>query len=344
MDWVPQEVPEDLLRGRVAKVAAACKANGADALLLYSSFTRPAQVCALTQFVPFWSQAFLVVTAEGSTMLTMATTGRTVNWIRSSSCVDEVLVGPDIGTTASEWLAGQAQAGTVAIAGMSDLPHAALASLRRMLPHAELREANDWYAPLEAGFIPAPAVAARTQQIARAGLSLVTTLPFRSANDIVAAIDGYCRANGAEEIAVVLAPDLAHDSLLRRLEGETTLGERFAVQVSLAYKGCWLRVASSYLRDAETATELPECLMARAELQRGRLGASSQNLAACAAKAAKALLDDWSLEARSAGLPLATIAAAGYQESAVVPTCATLSMQLRAGNSSFLLAEPVAFS
>jgi hypothetical protein len=41
---------------------------------------------------------------------------------------------------------------------------------------------------------------------------------------------------------------------------------------------------------------------------------------------------------------LATIAAAGYQESAVVPTCATLSMQLRAGNSSFLLAEPVAFS
>ena len=162
--------------------------------------------------------------------------------------------------------------------------------------------------------------------------------------DIVAAIDGYCRANGAEEVAVVLAPDLAHDSLLRRLEGETTLGERFAVQVSLAYKGCWLRVASSYLRDAETATELPECLMARAELQRGRLGASSQNLAACAAKAAKALLDDWSLEARSAGLPLATIAAAGYQESAVVPTCATLSMQLRAGNSSFLLAEPVAFS
>ena len=344
MDWVPHEVPEELLRGRVAQVAAACQANGVDALLLYSSFTRPAQVCALTQFVPFWSQAMLVVTAQGRTMLTMATTARTVQWINSTSCVDEVVVGPDIGVTASKWLASQTQASTIAVAGMSDVPHTALSSLRHALPNTELREANAWYAPLETGFTPAPLVAERALQIARTGLSLVTSLTFQGAHDIVAAIDGHCRSNGAEEIAVLLAPDLSRSSLLHRLEGDTSLGECFAVQVSLAYKGCWLRIAGSYRRGAAAVAELPECELARTEVQRGLLGASSDDLAASAASAAKANLDDWSLEARCGGLPLATIACAGHTNAKWVPAFSTLSLQLRAGNVSFVLAEPVAFS
>ena len=344
MDWVPQEVPEELLRGRVVQVAAACQSNGVDALLLYSSFTRPAQVCALTQFVPFWSQAMLVVTAQGRTMLTMATTGRTVQWINSTSCVDEVVVGPDIGATASKWLASQTKASAIAVASMSDVPQAALDSLRHFLPKTELREANAWYAPLEAEFTPAPLVAERAQQIARAGLSLVTSLTFQGAHDIVAAIDGHCRSCGAEEVAVMLAPDLSRSSLLHRLEGETSLGECFAVQLSLAYKGCWLRIGSSYRRDAAKVTELPECELARTEVQLGILGASSGGLAVRAASAAKANLEDWSLEARCGGLPLATIAGAGHTTAESVPAFSTLYLQLCAGNISFVLAEPVAFS
>jgi hypothetical protein len=328
----------------VAQVAAACQANGVDALLLYSSFTRPAQVCALTQFVPFWSQAMLVVTAQGRTMLTMATTGRTVQWINSTSCVDEVVVGPEIGATASKWLASQTQASAIAVANMSDVPQAALDSLRHSLTNVELREANAWYAPLEAGFTPAPMVAQRALQIARAGLSLVTSLTFQGTHDIVAAIDGHCRSSGAEEVAVLLAPDLSSSSLLHRLEGETSLGECFAVQVSLAYKGCWLRIGSSYRRDAATVTELPECGLARTEVQRGHLGASSGDLAASAASAAKANLEDWSLEARFGGLPLATIACAGHTAAESIPAFSTLYLQLHAGNVSFVLAEPVAFS
>jgi hypothetical protein len=267
-----------------------------------------------------------------------------VQWINSTSCVDEVVVGPDIGVTASKWLASQTQASTIAVAGMSDVPHTALSSLRHALPNTELRGANAWYAPLETGFTPAPLVAERALQIARTGLSLVTSLTFQGAHDIVAAIDGHCRSNGAEEVAVLLAPDLSRSSLLHRLEGDTSLGECFAVQVSLAYKGCWLRIAGSYRRGAAAVAELPECELARTEVQRGLLGASSDDLAASAASAAKANLDDWSLEARCGGLPLATIACAGHTNAKWVPAFSTLSLQLRAGNVSFVLAEPVAFS
>lgn len=343
MDWVPQEVPEDLLRGRVGEVAAACRAQGADALLLYASFTRPAQVSALTHFVPFWSQALLAVAADGRTMLTMATTGRTVQWIRSTSCVDEVLVGPDIGATAGKWLADKTPSGAVAVAGLDDLPQSVLAGLRHTLPQANLREAGDWYAALEAGFHPTPVVAARTQAIARAGLALVTGRPYRSAHEIVAAIDAHCRAAGAEEVAVTLAPDLDRSNVLRRLEGDAPLGARFAVQASVAYKGCWLRVATSFRRDGALAVELPECVGARAELQRGA-SATVDAMAKRAADVIGAQLEDWTLEARRGGLPLATVAVAGRPATCAVPAFSTLSLQLGAGGAGFVLAEPLAFS
>ena len=343
MDWVPQEVPEDLLRGRVDKVAAACRAQGADALLLYASFTRPAQVSALTHFVPFWSQALLAVAADGRTMLTMATTGRTVQWIRSTSCVDEVLVGHDIGATVGNWLADKTPSGVVAVAGLDDLPQSVLAGLRRTLPQADPREASGWYAALEARFHPTPVVAARTQEIARAGLALVTGRPYLAAHDIVAAIDAHCRAAGAEEVAVALAPDLDRSTVLRRLEGNAPLGARFAVQASVAYKGCWLRMATSFRRDGATAVELPECADARAELQRGA-GATVDALATRAADVIGARLQDWTLEARRGGLPLATVAVAGRPATSEVPAFSTLSLQLCAGGAGFVLAEPLAFS
>lgn len=343
MDWVPQEVPEELLRARLAQVAAACRVAGADALLLYASFTRPAYVSALTHFVPFWSQAMLAVAADGRTLLTMATTGRTVQWIRSTACVDEVVVGPEIGATVSEWLAGR-DARVLAVAGLPDVPQAALDGLRRKLPNAQLREAQDWYAPLEVGFGPAPAVAQRTLQIARDGLALVGAQACTDAHAVVAMIDGHCRAAGAEEVAVWLAPDLAHGALLRRLEGQAPLGKRFAVQVSLAYKGCWMRLGGSYVRNGATATELPASVSARAQLQQIAAGVASADLAADAARAAGAPLQDWSLEARRGGLPLATVAAADYAGEELVPAASTFSLRLGTGADCIVLAEPVAFS
>lgn len=336
MDWVPSEVPEALLRERVGQVATACQEHGLDALVLYASFVRPAQISALAHFVPFWSQALLVITATGGTLLTMATTGRTVLWIRKTSCVDEVIVGPDIGATAARWLAGRAT--RIGVAAMSDVPQAALDALCRDLPGARLEDAQSWYAALEAGFHPPPLLARRALAIAQDGLRQVDMLATTDAHAIVAAVEGHCRQAGAEDVLVWMAPDLDRSAALQRLEGEVTLGERFAVQASLAYKGCWLRLATSYLRTANGCVEDPTCGRARAALRDQPIAADA---AAAAARAAGATLEDWRVEARRAGLPLADIAGPQHGGGLALPRCATLSLQLRAASGSVRLATPL---
>lgn len=343
MDWVPAEVPPEWLDERVSQVAAACRSHDIDALLLFADFVRPARVSALTHFIPFWSQAALVVTRDGGTLLTMATTGRTVQWIRSCARVDEVVVGPDLGATLGQWLQGRFGAARVALAGLSDWPQPVIASLQRALPESPLQDAQAWYPLTEVGFRPAPGVAARALALVRDGLEQVTAQPYAGAHDIVAAIEGRCRSQGAEEVSVLLAPDLRHSAIGRRLEGSVALGERFAVQLSLAYKGHWLRGGSSFMRHGGCAVELPACREARTRLQGSAVpGLPAARLAqGLITRDAGSTLLDWSLEARRGGLPLACIAAAGYEEQAGIPPFSTFSARLGADGHAWLLVEPL---
>src|SRR5256886_13853233 len=47
---------------------------------------------------------------------------------------------------------------------------------------------------------------------------------------------------GAEEVVPRLAPDLRTYTTLLILEGDALLGERYAVQLSVAYKATWIRI------------------------------------------------------------------------------------------------------
>lgn len=349
MDWLPEEVPRELLDDRVRSVARACRSRDVDALLLYASFVRPARVSALTHFVPFWSQAALVVTHDGATMLTMATTGRTVQWIRQCAVADEVRVGPDIGHTAGQWLHERRLGRRLALVDAGDWPQPALDGLARALPDATLQPANGWYDALDAGFGCTPAVAARALELARGGLAQVAAAGRGSArepdaHEIVGAVEAHCRARGAEEVSVLVAPDLRQSPGLRRLEGPTTLGAHFAVQLSVAYKGHWLRCAGSFRQDGGSVVESPACAEWRRRLQQA---ASAPGLEAgrlarrLAGDGAGAVLADWCLESRSAGLPLACIAARGHAEHTPVPGGSTFSARLRSDGHEWLIAEPI---
>jgi hypothetical protein len=352
MDWLPEEVPREKLVERIEQVAQACQAQSVDALLLYSGFTRPVRVSVLTHFVPFWSQAALVVTRDGQTMLTMATTGRTVQWIRQCAVVDEVRVGPDIGHTAGQWLHERGLGRSLALADRGDWPQAALDGLKRAMPDAVLQLANGWYDPLDAGFGPTAVVAARALELARGGLAQVDalgrgSLHERDAHEIVAAIDGYCRARGAEEVSVLVATDVRRSARLQRLEGPTRLGSHFAVQLSVAYKGHWLRCGSSFMRDGPAVVEWPACAEWRQRVQQASIPPGAQAgqwVAQFKSGSASTVMGDWSLESRSRGLPLVCIAAPGHAEHTPVPRFSTLTARLRSEGQEWLVAEPIPLS
>ena len=343
MDWNEAEWPDALLRGRVAQVAAACAALDVDALLLYTGFTRPAQVSALTHFVPFWSQALLAITRSGESMLAMATTGRTVQWIRSVSRVGEVIVGPEIGASAGQWLAALKHVRRVALAAPDDWPQSAHAGLRRTLPEAKLEAAGPWLTTLEAGFDPSFHVCRTANAIADSAIALVCSgAGWSNANALVAALDGHCRALGAEEVSVHLAPDLSLIPVPHRLEGPTKLGARFGVRLTLAYKGHWLRAGSSFSATGATVEELPACVAARHELRDAAMrNRRIDALLAAVQQASGARVADWHLEARRAGLPLASVSASDRHGAASAPGGSTLSARLELDGLPLILSTPL---
>ena len=342
MDWDAAEVSEETLRQRVSQVAQACGAQGLDAVLHYASFTRPAQVSALTHFVPFWSQALLAITPSGASMLAMATTGRTVQWIRSASRVDEILVGSEIGAIAGPWLRDKTPARRIAIAAPDDLPHSAHAGLRATLPETIFESADPWLAALEDGFGPTARVAQTTAHIAQSALALTPSASWPDGQTLVAALDGHCRALGAEEVLVKIAPDLARHADPCRLEGPVALGAYFGVRLTLAYKGCWLRAGSSFSNTGATPVEAPACAQAldalRATAARTR---AIDALIDAMERASGARVQAWHVEARKGGLPLACVSASDRIQARDAPVFSTFCARLQSNGIPMIVSAPL---
>ena len=202
------ELPDAVLDARLARVRAAMDAAGLDALLLYTNNTRAAGVSWLTGFVPYWSEALLVVPRDREPVLVAALSYRVKSWIERTSRLAEVIHGPRIGLEVAKLIA-----------------------------------------PVRAEADPAEiALAMRAAAIAQHALAQT---PGRGASlgESIAAIEAQARTDGAEEVYVAAAPDLDRDRRLRRIEGEAALGESFALRATIAYKGAWIRLTRTFLRD-----------------------------------------------------------------------------------------------
>src|SRR5215467_8493491 len=110
------ELPDATLEARLDRVRAAMRDARLDALLVYTNNTRPAGVSWLTGFVPYWSEALLVVPREGAPFLVVALSYRVKSWIERTSRVAEVVHTPRIGLEAARMIAAAAPAAAVGIA------------------------------------------------------------------------------------------------------------------------------------------------------------------------------------------------------------------------------------
>jgi len=219
------ELPDAVLDARLARVRAAMDAAGLDALLLYTNNTRAAGVSWLTGFVPYWSEALLVVPRDREPVLVVALSYRVKSWIERTSCLAEVIHGPRIGFEAAKLIAAWKPDAAVGIADLDGLA-------------AGIVEDD----PAEI------ALAMRAAAIAQHALAQT---PGRGASlgESIAAVEAQARTDGAEEVYVAAAPDLDRDRRLRRIEGEAALGESFALRATIAYKGAWIRLTRTFLRD-----------------------------------------------------------------------------------------------
>jgi hypothetical protein len=246
ISWSRDEVPPTVLEGRVARLQEQMRAAGLGVVLIYTSFARPSAVAWLTHFVPYWNEALLVVFPTGAPVLLAAFSKRVHDWIRSVSHVGEVRSAPDLGRAAAALLKERPpEPSRVGVVELDALPwrvaepilkpeHGGLvdvtalfASIRQPADEAEIR------------------LAQRAANITAQALGAISPRPTR-ASEVLSALEASARLNGAEEVLPRLAPDLRADATLRRFEGDASLGERFAVELSVAYKATWVRVARCF--------------------------------------------------------------------------------------------------
>ena len=341
MSWSRQEMPVAQLDERLARLQAAMREAGLDALLVYTSFAQPSAVHWITHFTPYWSEALLVVRPEGAPVLLAALTKRVHPWIREVSHLQELRMTPRLGTGAVDLLASTGAAGQAArlgVVGLDDLPWSVAEPLFQAYPGARLVDASALFAAVRQ---PADAaelgLARQALAKAQAALNGLDSVQAQRASAVTTTIEHSARLAGAEEVLQRLAPDLSHSPALQRMEGDMALGSCWAVEVSLAYKGVWVR-----------------CTENRST---GRAPASWADAEKWFAMAAAALSTDpsptwptppgqlvsWTLEACTGAQPLVTVAALHRPATHALPagSLAVFSVQLELADGPWHFAAPV---
>lgn len=332
MSWSHTEVPPSVLEGRVARTQAAMADQGLAVVMAYTSFAFPAAAHWLCNYTPYWSEAMLVLRPTGLPVLLASMTPRVHPWMRSISHLDAVLSAPRLGPAVVDWLKAHTQPGErVGLVGLDELP----ASVMQPIAGTD-RVLCDATALIDGLRHPADAtetqLAERAQQIAREALAARPPTAER-ASEVASAAERVARLAGAEEVLLRVAGDLTHSAALQRLEGDFALGPRFAVEMSVAYKGVWTRLTESFSRGAEP----------------GSWGAARQGFAALAARGASAAgvqalgpVARWRCEASTGLHPLAAVAGSGLTAACRLPAGSrcVLHLALALPEGAWLAAAP----
>jgi hypothetical protein len=260
------ELPDAVFDARLGRLRAAM--GGLDALLIYTNNTRPAGVSWLAGFVPYWSEALLVVPRATPPVLVVALTFRVKPWIERTSRVAEVIHTPRIGIEAARLVAAGKPDATVGVVDLDHLSAGIADDLREAGLRLAFSDASGLFAALRAAADPAEIMlTARAASIAASALSSIDP-GAGGIGAIVAAVEGTARKLGAEEIYVAAAPDLDRDRRLVRIESTSTaepaLGARFAVRASVAYTGCWVRRVVTIDRDGAASNDTAAAAFAEA--------------------------------------------------------------------------------
>jgi Xaa-Pro aminopeptidase len=256
ISWSRTELPESVLDGRVARVQAAMVQARIDALAVYSDPSRTAGASWLSAFVPYWNRGILIVSKTGRPILFTGMSNRVHGWIKRNANLADVVYSTDLGGDAAKFIARGAPQAIIAVPDMSAVPGPVTEGLTTT--GATIVDGTALLARQHASADPAElALFFRAAAIAHASLATLHT-GEADAGTLIAEVDGEARRRGAEEAYIAIAPDLARNRSLYRLEGAAKVSDRFAVRASIAYKGTWVRMTRTLSRDAGNGTTAAE--------------------------------------------------------------------------------------
>jgi hypothetical protein len=314
IEWSKTELPESVFDARIAAMRKAMTAGKIDALVAYTNFTRTSAVSWLCDFIPYWSECVLVLPKTGSLTMVSAVSPRGKPWVEGTTYSEILLFTPKIGPETARVLKESLPAGsTIGVVELDEVP-AALGQALKTTGSTVVDATDTFVAARAAGDAADKGLAKTAADFARRALAAIDP-NGTDAMAAVAAVDLAARKLGAEESYVAVAPDLRADRRLLRLEGPATLGDVYALRATVAYKGTWVRMIRTVVRNdshgiVRTATE--KLAAAVAELPRlDKLGT----------------MESWLVETSRAAQPLDAVAGSSVPRAEAFPPGALVSVQ-----------------
>ena len=335
MLWREEELSRADVLERQVRLQAATYAAGLDALIVYTNNVRSAGVTFATGFTPYWSDALLLLPVEGQGVFATALSKRVGNWIKSTNPTAEVAHSPQPGRLVGERLAAGG-ARKIGVVELDHMPGGLVDEIRTAAPSVELIEASGLFAAVRR--MPNAAelrLAAKADAIAAAAFAQAPAQP-KLVGDVTEVLELNVRNAGAEECYVAIAPDLKSDARLARTKGRVALGPYYAVRLSVAYNGVWIRRTESFASvDADDAL---------ADIRRwaDALAVALRLTAPLGPQLAGADLNiaEWTLEAPIGTRPLERAAAQGAEEQRELPY-GVLAMRLAWDHAPLLLGRTI---
>lgn len=333
MLWREDELSQADVRARQARLQQAMRSAGLDALLVYTNHVRSAGVTYLTGFTPYWSDALLLVLPEGCPLFATALSKRVGEWIRSVNPTAEIAHSPLPGRLVGERLAS-AGAARVGVVELDRLPGGLAEEIMSSAPGVELHDVSDIFAAVRGEADAAELRLVRTADRIAGEAFTAGDPDVARAGDFTGPVERAARLAGAEECYVAVAPDLSHDSRLFRT-GDHALGRTFAVRLSIAYNGVWIRRIETFSREPAIRARIADV-----GLRLDRLSAELDLKHQLGPQLAQTGVADWHLEVPFGTRPLKTVAGSD-RELAVPAAYGVLTAAFGVDGDIILGARPV---
>jgi len=259
VSWEKNELPPEELAARLATVRAVARKHSVDAVVVYSDVWRSNDARYLSNYMPYWNRAFVVVPLEEPPILLCALSPRVYPWIKTVTVHETIIASPSPPATLFK-LCAERDWKRIGVGDLDGLPtdlHAELTSGKVELvdlPRDEIR--------------PAPAAVevrmhARAARMAREVLEQeLATVREQNDHELTGRLERVLRHAGAEDV-VILVSDGQGPPI--PAEGRP-VGPHTSVVVAIEYNGHWAKVTrnlagiTSSLTSPGGATQLRETL------------------------------------------------------------------------------------
>jgi hypothetical protein len=259
VSWEKNELPPEELAARLAVVHAVARNESVDAVVVYSDVWRSNDARYLSNFMPYWNRAFVVVPREEKPILLCALSPRVYPWIKTVTVHETIIASPSPPAALFKLCAerGWKRVGVCDLDGLPTDLHAELTSGQVELvdiPRSAIR--------------PVPAAVemrmyAHAARMAREVLEQeLTTVGEQNDHELTGRLERVLRRAGAEDV-VILVSDGRGPPI--PAEGRP-VGPHTSVVVAIEYNGHWAKVTrnlagvTSNLSSPGGVTQLREIL------------------------------------------------------------------------------------